>query len=244
MLDVTAIMVCYNTRALACRAYESFRQFYPAMPLIVIDNSDAANPCASYVRSLRSDTTQVLRPGRNIGHGPGMHMGITRTRTPYALIFDSDVVFVGDCVRPMLEQMTPETFGVGKIVRVDTNGDNKHAMVIKRRAMNSYYMSRIMRQRNSAKIYYSYYQTSLKKIISYLHPFCHLINIANYKRFRPYVDHGAPCLWTMVDIQRKKLSGSLLVNFPDLRKYVKHNGRGTRNIMPQGYWRQWKHLPL
>jgi len=227
VLDVTAIMVCYNTAALAKRAYESFRRFYPAMPLIIIDNSDAANPCASYVRSLRSDTTQILRSGRNIGHGPGMHMGIVRARTPYVLIFDSDVVFVGDCVRPMLEQMTPETFGVGKVVYVNIAGQNGGKAHLNRAAIR----------------YYRLYNRG-KVRIPYLHPFCHLISVANYKRSRPYVDHGAPCLQTMADIHGKKLPGGVLVNFPDLRKYVKHNGRGTRNIMPQGYWRQWKHLPL
>ena len=64
--------------------------------------------------------------------------------------------------------------------------------------------------------------------ISYLHPFFQLINIKSYKKFHPYVHHGAPCLKTMMDIRRRGLSGKILKEFPNLDKYIKHYHQGTR----------------
>lgn len=64
----------------------------------------------------------------------------------------------------------------------------------------------------------------------YLHPYFQLININNYKKYHPYVHHGAPCYLTMRDIHKKKLSGKVLKLFPNLLKdYVIHYRRGTRD---------------
>jgi len=73
------------------RSYTSIRKFHPDMPIIIIDGSDKDDPCANYVRSLASPLTTVYSLGYNIGHGKGMCMGIDKARTPYALIFDSDI---------------------------------------------------------------------------------------------------------------------------------------------------------
>jgi GT2 family glycosyltransferase len=197
MIDVTGIVVCYNTTRLIEIAYNSIRKFYPNMPIIIVDASNVGTPCAAYVDGLKSDKTTVITPGRNVGHGRGMHLGITHAKTKYALIFDSDIEVVSDCVPAMLEKMEEHTFGIGHVLHVDIRGN-----ATKRRPG--------------------------KLAIPYLHPFFHLINIQNYMKYKPYVHNGAPCLSTMYDLYRRKLSGKVLINFPTLTDHIKHKGRGTR----------------
>jgi hypothetical protein len=202
---ITGITVCWNTKGLMERAYNSIRKFYPEMPVIIIDGSDAKDPCATYVRGLASDKTTVISLGYNIGHGKGMCMGIDKAKTPYALIFDSDIVLVADCLSTMMEKMRADSFGVGEVFP---------------------FADHCMKQESVSAI-------------PYLHPRFQLIDIRNYKRFRPYIHHGAPCLATMIDIYQRELSAQVLIDFP-VDKYVRHTGRGTRKICPDWQEKAWE----
>jgi len=213
--DITGITVCYNTKDLIERAYTSVRKFHPDMPIIIIDGSDATNPCAQYVKSLESDLTTVISLGYNIGHGRGMHMGINRAKTPYVLIFDSDIEMLKSPVDAMLDIMESDTFGVGWIEHTDYDGYGVGA-----------------RKDHEAES------------MPYLHPYFQLINVANYRKYHPYVHHGAPCYLTMLDIYKRGLSDKVLKDFPGLghsagkdygwegkpREFIRHDVRGTRNM--------------
>lgn len=213
--DLTLVIVCYNTAELVHRAYESVRKFYPDVPVIIVDNSDRNDPCTYYVAGLKSEKTRVIRPGRNIGHGPGMNIGIRQAGTKYVLLMDSDVVIREDCIPAMIDMMGESIFGVGKIVHVDINGDNGRPAYTNPKAIK----------------YYAYYGRPGKNhTIPYLHPYFHLINADKYKRMKPYVHHGAPCISTMLDLFNKGKKGAL-INFP-VEKYVTHYGRGTRKDYP------------
>jgi hypothetical protein len=65
-------------------------------------------------------------------------------------------------------------------------------------------------------------------IIPYLHPYFQIIDVLNYRRYYPYVHHGAPCIKTMKEIFKKGLSNKILKTFP-VRKYVEHSWEGTRS---------------
>jgi len=121
-MEITGITVCYNTKDSIERAYNSVRKFYSDIPIIIIDGSDPNDRCASYVKSLASDLTTVVSLGKNVNHGPGMHMGIGLAETKYALVFDSDIEVVKPCVTIMLETMEDDTFGVGGIGRKRLDG--------------------------------------------------------------------------------------------------------------------------
>lgn len=200
-LGITGITVCYNTKNLIERAYNSVRKFHPHMPIVIIDGSDSGNPCASYVKSLASDKTKVISLGYNIGHGQGMCMGISQAKTKYALIFDSDIEILKSPVNQMLGMMEEDTFGIGHVVKAGFDGIN--------------YGLRSQHKKISCMLY--------------LHPKFQLINIKNYKKLHPYVHHGAPCYMTMIDIHKKGLSERILKDFPRLETFVKHHCRGTRN---------------
>jgi hypothetical protein len=211
---ITGITVCWNTKDLMERAYNSIRKFHPDMPIIIIDGSDADDPCAAYVRGLVSAKTMVIQPGRNIGHGRGMCLGIEHAETPYALIFDSDIEMLKSPVEAMLAMMESDTFGVGYIEKTGFDGFEYGA--------NPWHIN--------------------QGWMPMLHPYFHLINIANYKKFHPYVHHGAPCYLTALDIYKRGLSGKIVKEFPGLghssgrghvwtgqpREYIRHDPAGTR----------------
>lgn len=200
-LPITGITVCWNTKDLIERAYNSIRKFYPAMPIIIIDGSDAGDPCAAYVRGLASDITTVVPLGYNIGHGRGMCMGIEKAKTPYALIFDSDIELLEPCIPAMLAMMEADTFGVGYIEDIGYDGFRY-------------------------KIH-----PHPEGPLPCLHPYFQLIDIRNYKKFHPYVHHGMPVYLTMLDIHKKGLSGKILKQFPGLvnnvHAIVEHHSSGT-----------------
>jgi hypothetical protein len=103
----------------------------------------------------------------------------------------------------ILQSMENDTFGIGKIVKTGFDGVGYG---LKLHHKNTGYLL-------------------------YLHPQFQLINIEYYKKFRPYVNHGAPCISTMLDIHEKGLSKKILKDFPEIRAFIKHDGRGTRKVL-------------
>lgn len=210
---MTGLCVVYNTKELIEVAFNSIRKFHPSLHILIIDNSDAQNPCYKFTDSLRSKTTEVMHTNSNIGHGRGMDLGINKIASEYALIFDSDAEMLKSPLSGMLGMMESDTFGCGWINEIGDDGFD--------------------------------YGTPGRKHtrrIPYLHPYFQLINVSNYKKYKPYCHHGAPCYQTMIDIYNRGLSERILKSFPGLghtsgqginwtgkpSKYVKHDFGGTR----------------
>jgi len=226
---ITGIMVTYNTKDLVRRAYESVRAFHSTMRIIIVDGSEVGNPCYEYVGSLASEYTDVIQVDYNIGHGRGMCVGIYYTETPYVLLLDSDIEMLRTPVKEMLAMMEKDTFGIGYLEKTGFDGFNYGA------------------KPNHSKEGWMWY----------LHPYFTLIQLSVYKKFYPFVHHGAPCVWTMLDIHKKGLSKKILKEFLGLGHtngrgvtwegkpslYVKHDTAGTRkyrksNNLPEieGVW--------
>jgi len=215
MNRITAITVTCNTKLLIQAAYESFRKFHPDMHLIIVDGSTPTDECYKYVVSLASKVTTVAIAGYNIGHGKGMNEALYMVKTPYALIFDSDIVFLKSPVEEMLKMFEPDTYGVGYIEETGWDG---FEYKVSNRVCNY-------------------------PPIKYLHPYFQLISVSRYKEFPPYVHHGAPCFKTMNEISRQGLSDKILKVFPGLghssgkgwgwvgepREFIQHDTAGTRN---------------
>jgi len=213
--EITGITVSHNTKDLLKRSYESVRKFHPNMPIIIIDGSDKKDPCAAYAKSLASPLTTVYSPGYNIGHGRGMCMGIDKARTPYALIFDSDIEMLKSPVDAMFAMMESNTYGVGYTEKTAPDGYEWGAG-------GTHNKGEPMRM---------------------LHPYFQLLNIANYMKFHPYVHHGAPCYLAARDIHEQGLSNTIIKEFPGLghssgkgwvwegkeREYIRHDPAGTRH---------------
>jgi len=216
MSDITAISVCSNSKDLMERAYDSFRRFHSDMQLIIIDGSDKFDPCRKYVCSIASDKTTVGIFHYNIGHGRGMDSALRMAKTKYALLFDSDIVFLKSPVEQMLKLIKKDTYGVGYI---ELTGDDGFEY--------------------GAHAHHSHLTPT-----KYLHPYFMLISVEQYFKFPPFVHHGAPCFKTMNAIKQQGLSDKILIEFPGLghsssagwnwtggpREYIQHDTRGTRDI--------------
>jgi len=189
------------------------------MKLIIVDGSTINHPCYKYVQTLADDNTVVYRLGYNIGHGRGMHFGINHCETPLALIFDSDVVFVKSPVKRMVEMIEADTYGVGYLEKTAYDGFEYGAKP----------------------------EHTGRPWMYMLHPYFHLLQISQYRKFHPYVHHGAPCFKAARDIHLKGLTARIIKSFPGLGhtagkgwvwdavpgKWIIHNTAGTRRMRVQ-----------
>lgn len=211
---VTGVVVCYNTKDLIQRAYESVRKFHPYMKIIIIDGSDKDNDCYSYVCKLAGEKTRVFHAAENIGHGLGLAVGLSYVTTPYALIFDSDIEMLKSPVYDMLRMMEEDTYGVGYVEKTAFDGHE--------------WGSKPIHQKQGW--------------MRYLHPYFCLIQLKEYKKYEPFIHHGAPAVNTCLDIHKRGLGNRVIKEFPGLghssgkgwvwegkpREYIRHDTRGTR----------------
>jgi glycosyltransferase involved in cell wall biosynthesis len=193
---VTAISVTWNTKELIQRAIESIRQFHPSMKIIIVDGSENKNACYAYLNSIDKDNIKVYHMDYNIGHGRGMHFGVLKCTTPFVLFFDSDIEMVKSPLQGMLDMMESNTYGVGYLERVGPDGHD-----------------------------YGVFEHHKKHSpVKYLHPYFQLVQVKEYKKYHPYIHHGAPCVSAMLDIHKKGLSDVVLKEFPGLGHT---NGQGV-----------------
>jgi glycosyltransferase involved in cell wall biosynthesis len=184
------------------------------MRIIIIDGSRKTDPCYEYARSLGTGMTTVVSANYNIGHGRGMHLGISMVKTKYVLIFDSDIVMHKSPVEKMLAMMEPDTYGVGYLEKAGLDGFEYGAKI---------------RHKN-------------QEFMWMLHPYFMLISRDRYYDFHPFVHHGAPCFKAARDIHMKGLTSKIIKSFPGLghssgkgftwvgepREYIEHHTAGTR----------------
>lgn len=106
-MDITGVVVNYNTPDLLDKAIESIRKFYD-FRIIVIDGSEKPE-------ELGYPNVEVFEMGFNIGHGLGMDLGIKMSRTKNVLTFDTDIEVNKPCIELMLEKMKEDTYAIGKL---------------------------------------------------------------------------------------------------------------------------------
>lgn len=79
---------------------------------------------------------------------------------------------------------------------------------------------------------------NVEKGIAYLHPHFALIDVTMYFSWHRFTHHGAPCLRAMKELHDAGMS-DCLIDFP-VSEYVKHEGRGTRNLNPPEFLKDWE----
>ena len=91
-LDLSAVIVHYQTPDLLKKAVESFKYHYPEIPLVVLDNgsdSEVANQVAEWIDS--KSNTQWVRLPNNMYHGPAMDFAARQiVKSKYVFFLDSD----------------------------------------------------------------------------------------------------------------------------------------------------------
>mgnify|MGYP001206567595 CR=1 FL=1 len=213
---ITGVVVSCNTKDLLVRAITSVRLFHPDMKIVIVDGSNRKDLCYAHVKTMGDVNTHVVQMGYNIGHGKGMCLGLKYVKTPYVLFFDSDIEMLKSPVMDMLNMFEEDTFGVGYIEKTGFDGFE----------------------------YGSKPHHAKEDWMPYLHPYFQLVKVANYRKFYPYVHHGAPCYLTMLHIYKKGFSGKILKEFPGLghtsgggwnwvggpKEFIRHDIAGTRQV--------------
>jgi GT2 family glycosyltransferase len=172
---VTAILIHFRTPDLTIRALSSFRKAYPAVPVVLIDNSpDREQKDFSVEVRAAYPEVRCIANRRNIHHGPAMHQAMGLVSTPFTLFLDSDCTVI----QPgFLEQMAA---GICKNARCYAAGSlqyvNKRGFPIER---------------------------SHRSAIPYINPWCMLVKRALYAELPRFERHGAPLLKNMIGAREK-----------------------------------------
>jgi len=207
---ITVVIVNYKTLALTKVCYETFFVTYPTIPLILIDNYSCDDSTA-YIKSIsESDSlTTAVFHSTNLGHGPAMALAIESITTPFVFTLDSDCeILRGGFIEIMMQEM-------------DKNG-------------NLYAIGWLRWVDKLSGVPLEWHVNSPPKspnFIPYIHPYAALYRLFMYRKLRPFIDHGAPCVWNMNDAVEAKYD---LQNM-ELKGYIKHHIAGTRRMW-DGAW--------
>ena len=168
-MNVTAVIINYQTPELTQRAIASLRSYYPQLPLLLIDNGsrDSSGELLDAYAAVHSPTTVFLRNSSNLYHGPAMHQAAEHCRTDYLLYLDSDChVTKGGFLELMLDvaEKDGSCYAVGKRVYMNDRGFEVGPGPF---------------------------------AIAYIRPSCMLVNKRMYLTLPPFTHHGTPCLDNM-----------------------------------------------
>lgn len=208
-MNTTIVIVCFETQPIVRKAYESIREIYPDIPVIIVDGSKERNDCYTYTNQIRSETTRVFHVKRNIGHGEGMAFGIKHVMTKYILLMDSDVQIQRECIQPMEDVFNisksavgVDLYGVGQVVKVDNAGRNSESG------------------------------------LPYLHPHFALISKEVYLQFPPAAHHGAPMILPMRELHVQGRA-DLLRDFPVSEYVLHKGRGTVSTVRRTAYTRGW-----
>lgn len=171
-MNVTAIIVNFNTLHLVKQAYESLQRAYPDLPVILVDN----NSQDGSRQWMRERGGIVL--SHNIGHGPALHLATMHVKTPYFLTLDSDCIVNKD---GFLEGMLP----------FFESGANTYATG----------WLRWMHRTTGIPHDWHIAGTSTDDFVQYVHPAVGLFNREKYLTLKPFSHHGSPLLDNMLDAE-------------------------------------------
>ncbi len=168
-LPVTSVIINYKTPDLTSCAITSFRGYYPAARLILIDNGshDGSSSILNEFTRQTPDSTELIVNEHNRHHGPAMHQALLHADTPYVLFLDSDCEVVkGGFIERMVSSLEQNThhYAAGKLVFMNRRGFDVAAGV---------------------------------NTIPYIRPICMLLKRELYWKLPPFQHHGTPCLANM-----------------------------------------------
>jgi glycosyltransferase involved in cell wall biosynthesis len=198
MDNVTALVVVYKTLDYITVAYESFRKFYPTLPLVIVDNSEG-DPCSEYVDNLQINDPQltVFHMKQNVGHGVGLDYGIRSITTEHIYFFDSDTKMLkGGVIEELLTVGGDNYYTVSTSTYVDRGGR---------------LLPRAFRGER----------------IKFVYGYATLLNRKKYLKYPPLTKYGLPILEAYIAIHDEGNGEKLLKTFP-VNKYVYHASGGTR----------------
>ena len=127
--DITTIIVNYRTPHLVQSAADTFRQAYPDVRLILVDNGseDGSTSTINTLQKAHRNIDSILLT-RNIYHGPAVNLALRKVTTPFFFLLDTDcTVRKGGFFEQMLTCFdNPRVYAAGKIRYVKRSGVPGH----------------------------------------------------------------------------------------------------------------------
>lgn len=191
--SVTVLICQYATKELTQLCLESLLQFYPDIPVLVVNGSPHDIQSTNYLRytSIIHPNVKIWeRKGRN-SHGMTMDEAIRQfIKTDYVLTMDSDtIVKRGGWIEEILKLSWENgIYSIGSMMYVSRSN---YACGAPKDEMD---------------------------ILKYTHPSCSLYYVPIYLKLSPFTDHGAPCVYNLIDAEKKGLK----VEYFPVDKYVAH----------------------
>jgi glycosyltransferase involved in cell wall biosynthesis len=191
--DVTVLICQRKTKELIQLCLESLLQYYPDIPVIVVDG-DSQDDSTLYLRykSIVCPNLKVWeRTGIN-SHGITMDEAIRNfVNTNYVLLMDSDVItFRSGYIEGMMEQF------IGNINLYATGN-----------------LMLVSRQNEACGAPFDE-----NDVLRYTHPCCSIYQVPTYKKMRPFANHGAPCVFNLLDAEIMKYD----IGYFPVDKYTAH----------------------
>lgn len=96
MMDISVILVNYNTRDLTKKCIESIKEYVKSVSyeIIVIDNNSVDNS-VKFLQSAFQDIT-LIQNEANIGFGPANNIGASFAKGKYLLFLNTDTILLND----------------------------------------------------------------------------------------------------------------------------------------------------
>ena len=127
-MDITVVIINYQTPDLLKEAVTSFKNIYPKIPLLIIDNG-SKDDSKTMINKLKKGYTEYLSIhflDENIFHGPAMHFALQElVNTEFVLFLDSDTETRR---QGFLEEMVAflnandQLYGIGHVEKVNERG--------------------------------------------------------------------------------------------------------------------------
>jgi glycosyltransferase involved in cell wall biosynthesis len=123
---VTVISINLMTFGLTCAMYESLREFYPDVRVILVDNG-SRDASTVFIREQARihPRTECILSKRNLGHGGGLNCAIRAATTPFVFTIDTDcTIKQGGFLELMIERFKKDSrlFVLGSLDHRGTSG--------------------------------------------------------------------------------------------------------------------------
>jgi glycosyltransferase involved in cell wall biosynthesis len=174
--SITAVVVNFETKELIQKAVTSFREYYPTLPLVIVDNH-STDGSREWIRKQKNEYTRAVLNRSNKGHGPALHKEFQRAHTDYIFTFDSDVEFLRGGLLESMVNLIQDAYAIGW-----------------RRWVNEEGVSVDEKQPFDAS-----------KYCPYIHPYAALYHRETYLTLSPFINNGAPAIFNMRDAHKQDI---------------------------------------
>lgn len=197
--NITILICQRNTNDLIQLCLESLLRFYPDIPILIVDGSSTDDSIfyCKYKELIHPNIKIWIRNGRN-SHGITMDEALKQhIKTRYVLLCDSDIIMErGGLIQDMLSEFYKNEllYAIGSIMLVTRSNYGCGA------------------------------PKDESDILRYAHPSFSIYDVEKYHQLNaPFVDHGAPCVYNMIEAEKKGFH----ISYYPVDKYISHLSGGS-----------------